>query len=60
VAARRLEPDAMRVVFRNKLGRLWLCGAVINLLFQIPLLNLTAPVVATSFMVHVFQSLRKE
>jgi CysZ protein len=59
VAARRMEAGAMRVTFRNNLGRLWLCGAVINLLFQIPLLNLTAPVVATSFMVHVFQSLRK-
>ena len=60
VAARRLDSDAMRVVFRNNLGRLWLCGAAINLLFQIPLLNLTAPVVATSFMVHMFQTLRKE
>ncbi|EME69413.1 hypothetical protein H261_13594 [Paramagnetospirillum caucaseum] len=60
VAARRLEPAAMRGAFRNNLGRLWLCGAVINLLFQIPLLNLTAPVVAAAFMTHVFQSLRKE
>jgi len=60
VAARRLEPDAMRTTFRNNLGRLWLCGAAINLLFQIPLLNLTAPVVATAFMVHIFQSLRTE
>ncbi|CUW37665.1 conserved membrane protein of unknown function [Magnetospirillum sp. XM-1] len=60
VAARRMEPDSMRMVFGNNLGRLWLCGAAINLLFQIPLLNLTAPVVATAFMVHIFQSLRKE
>lgn len=59
VAARRMEPQSMRMVFRNNLGRLWLCGAVINLLFQIPLLNLTAPVVAAAFMVHVVQSLRK-
>ena len=60
VAARRLTPDAMARAFRNNKGKLWLCGAVINLLFQIPLLNLTAPVVATAFMVHIFQSLRKE
>ncbi|MBI3445933.1 MAG: EI24 domain-containing protein, partial [Magnetospirillum sp.] len=59
VAVRRLPPEAVRMVFRNNLGRLWLCGAIINLLFQIPLLNLTAPVVGTAFMVHVFQSLRK-
>ncbi|BAE52989.1 EI24 domain-containing protein [Paramagnetospirillum magneticum] len=60
VAARRLEPEAMRLTFGNNLGRLWLCGAAINLLFQIPILNLTAPVVATSFMVHIFHSLRTE
>lgn len=60
VAARRMEPDAMRTAFSNNLGRLWLCGAVVNLLFQIPLLNLTAPVVATAFMTHVFHGLRKE
>jgi uncharacterized protein involved in cysteine biosynthesis len=60
VAARRLEPASMRAVFRNNLGRLWLCGAAINLMFQIPLLNLAAPVASTAFMVHVFQGLRKE
>lgn len=59
VAARRLDSTAMRLLFRNNLGRVWLCGAVINLLFQIPLLNLTAPVVSAAFMTHVFQNLRK-
>lgn len=57
VAARRLESEQARLLYRNNLGKLWLCGAVINLLFQIPLLNLTAPVIATAFMVHVFQGL---
>lgn len=60
VAARRMEPEAMRLAFGHNLGRLWLCGAVINLLFQIPIVNLAAPVVATSFMVHIFHSLRTE
>lgn len=58
IASRRMEPDQARLLFRNNLGRLWLCGAVINLLFQIPLLNLTAPVTAAAFMVHVVQGLR--
>ncbi|CAA7612980.1 EI24 domain-containing protein [Magnetospirillum sp. SS-4] len=58
VASRRMEAGEARLLFRNNLGRLWLCGAVINLLFQIPLLNLTAPVTAAAFMVHVVQGLR--
>jgi uncharacterized protein involved in cysteine biosynthesis len=59
VALRRMEPDAARRLFRTHLGQLWLCGAIINLLFQVPLLNLAAPVIATAFMVHVFQRLRQ-
>ena len=59
VASRRLEAEPARLLFRNNLGKLWLGGAVINLLFQIPLLNLTAPVIATAFMVHMVQGLRK-
>ena len=58
VASRRLDKDQVSLLRRNHLGRVWLCGAVINFLFQIPLLNLTAPVVATAFMVHVVEGLR--
>ena len=58
VACRHMEADQARLLYRNNLGRLWLCGAVINLLFQIPLLNLAAPVIATAFMVHIIQGLR--
>jgi len=57
VAARRLTPDQVRAQLHLHLGRLWLAGAVINLLFQIPLLNLAAPVLATAFMVHLHQAL---
>lgn len=60
VAVRRLEPAAAKLVFRNNLGRLWLAGAVIAVLFSIPLVNLVAPVVATAFMVHLSQSLRRQ
>ncbi|CAA7614090.1 conserved membrane hypothetical protein [Candidatus Terasakiella magnetica] len=58
IAARRLDASQVRIMRHAHMGRLWLCGAVINLLFQIPLLNLAAPVLATSFMIHVFQSLQ--
>ncbi|CAA7622012.1 EI24 domain-containing protein [Magnetospirillum sp. UT-4] len=58
VALRRLPPAEARRVFRHHLGRLWLAGIVIAILFGVPLLNLATPVLATAFMVHVFQSLR--
>jgi uncharacterized protein involved in cysteine biosynthesis len=57
VASRRIEAAPMRLVFRANLGRLWLAGAVINLLFQIPLLNLAAPVLSTAFMAHLVRRL---
>jgi uncharacterized protein involved in cysteine biosynthesis len=60
VAYRRLSPKEAHLLFRNRLGRLWLAGLVIWLLFLIPLVNLTAPVIATAFMVHLFQSLQAE
>lgn len=58
VALRRLTPDQARVLFRNRLGKLWLGGAIISLLFSIPLLNLAAPVIATAFMTHLYQTLQ--
>ena len=57
VALRRLEDTPARLLFRNNLGRLWLTGAMISVMFSIPVLNLAAPVLGTAFMVHVFQSL---
>lgn len=60
VAVRRLDPAQAKLCFRNHLGRLWLAGAVVAVLFSIPLVNLVAPVVATAFMVHLFQSLRRQ
>ena len=56
VAFRRLPPAEARLLFRNRLGRYWLAGTVIAVLFGIPLLNLTAPVVATAFMLHLLHS----
>lgn len=57
VAGRRLTPDQVRAQLHLHFAKLWLSGAVINFLFQVPLLNLAAPVLGTAFMVHVAQSL---
>jgi CysZ protein len=59
VALRRMDPKAARILFRNRLGMIWLAGAIITFLFSIPILNLAAPVVATAFMTHVFQALQR-
>ncbi|HLO77915.1 MAG TPA: EI24 domain-containing protein [Magnetospirillum sp.] len=60
VAARRLDPAQVKRCFNDNHGRLWLAGAVIAVLFSMPFVNLVAPVVATAFMVHLFQSLRRQ
>lgn len=60
VALRRLTPKQVHLAFRHNLGKIWLSGAIIAILFGVPILNLAAPILATAFMVHVFQSLRTE
>ena len=40
-------------------GRVFLGGIVIAGLFALPLVNLVAPVIATAFMVHLFETLRQ-
>lgn len=57
VALRRLDAAAVRLAFRNRLGRMWLAGAAISVLFSIPLLNLAAPVLATAMMVHLYHGM---
>lgn len=60
VALRREDAATARQTFRLHLGRLWLGGAVIAVLFSLPLINLTAPVLGTAFMTHLYQSLRRD
>ncbi|HEY1300198.1 MAG TPA: EI24 domain-containing protein [Stellaceae bacterium] len=57
VALRRLDWAAARGVRNRHGGRVFLGGIVIAGLFALPLVNLVAPVVATAFMVHVFEAL---
>ncbi|HYM73547.1 MAG TPA: EI24 domain-containing protein [Stellaceae bacterium] len=57
VALRRLDSDAVRTMRHRFGGRIFLGGVMIAGLFAMPILNLAAPVIATAFMVHVFEGL---
>jgi uncharacterized protein involved in cysteine biosynthesis len=57
VALRRLDGDAVRTMRHRFGGRVFLGGVVIAGLFAVPFVNLAAPVVATAFMVHMFEGL---
>jgi uncharacterized protein involved in cysteine biosynthesis len=59
VALRRLDEHSVRALRRSYQGSIFLSGALIAFITTIPLLNLAAPVVATAFMVHLFESLRR-
>jgi CysZ protein len=57
VSLRRLDAAATRAV-RSRFGlRVFLAGVVIAGLFVLPLVNLVAPVIATVFMLHIFEAL---
>jgi CysZ protein len=57
VSLRRLDAAAARAV-RNRFSlRIFIGGVVIAGLFTLPLVNLVAPVIATAFMVHLFEAL---
>jgi CysZ protein len=57
VALRRLDGDAARAMRHRFGGRVFLGGVVIAGLFALPFVNLAAPVIATAFMVHLFEGL---
>jgi CysZ protein len=57
VALRRLDAGEARRVRNRFAGRIFLGGVVIAGLFALPLVNLVAPVVATAFMLHIFEAL---
>lgn len=57
VALRRLDAAAARALRNRFASRIFIGGVVVAALFTLPLVNLVAPVIATVFMVHVFESL---
>ena len=58
-ALRRLGPGAMRSLKRRHKIRIFMSGILIAVLMTIPLLNWLMPVVATAYMVHVFEYTRR-
>jgi CysZ protein len=56
-AVRRLDAAAAKELRRHFAGRIFLGGIVVVDMFAVPLVNLVAPVIATAFIVHVFEAL---
>lgn len=59
VALRRLDRGQATALRRANRLRLWLAGAGITFLLSLPVINLVAPMLATAFMVHLFEALRQ-
>ncbi len=59
VALRRQNPTDAKRLRRRYRGRLFLAGILIAVMMTIPIVNLFAPIVATGFMVHVFEDLKR-
>ncbi len=59
VAARRFDAAGVRRLRRKYRGRVMLAGVVIVFLLTVPIVNLVTPIVATGFMLHVFERLRR-
>jgi len=60
VAGRRMEPADAKALRKSKGFAVFGAGVVVAVMTTIPILNLAAPVIATAFMVHVFQRLRAQ
>jgi CysZ protein len=59
VAVRRFDMAAVKRLRRAYRGRVLMAGVVIAFLLTLPLINLVTPIVATGFMLHVFEGLRR-
>lgn len=57
IAFRRLDPVNARALRRRYRGRVIAAGILIAALMGIPVVNLVLPVLATMFMVHIFQQI---
>jgi CysZ protein len=59
VALRRLDARAARAMRNRFGGRVFIGGVLIAGVFALPIVNLLAPVVATAFMLHLFEALSR-
>ena len=59
VAARRAGVQGVKRLRRAYRGRLFVAGVIIAFFLTLPLVNLVMPIIATAFMLHVFEVLRR-
>jgi uncharacterized protein involved in cysteine biosynthesis len=59
VALRRLDAKLAGEARRRNKWRVFMGGVVITVMLTVPILNLIAPVIATAFMVHIFEAIRR-
>lgn len=59
VALRRLEPRDAKQLRRRFRGKVFIAGVVVAVLLTIPLVNLVIPLVATGFLLHIFEGVRR-
>jgi CysZ protein len=57
VALRRVDPKTARLLWRTHRFKLLACGVLIAAFSFVPLANLLTPVLATAFMLHIFQEI---
>jgi uncharacterized protein involved in cysteine biosynthesis len=60
VALRRLDDRQARLLRRARGGQVFLAGVIIAFLLTVPFVNLVAPVIATGFMLHLFEGMRRQ
>ena len=58
-AMRRLDPQDGQALRKQHKARVFICGIVIAILMTVPLVNWLMPIIATAFMVHVFEDARQ-
>lgn len=59
IALRRLSLPEAQALAKRQQGRIWAAGAVLALLGSLPFINLLVPILATAFMIHLFEHLRQ-
>ena len=58
VAQRRMTAAEAAALRRTRRARVFLAGVVIAFLITIPLVNLITPIIATAFMLHIYEGVR--
>jgi uncharacterized protein involved in cysteine biosynthesis len=58
VAQRRMTAVEAKALRRTRRARVFLAGVVVAFLLTIPLVNLITPIIATAFMLHIYEGMR--